>query len=259
MVAIAGTAWWHPVAFGALIIVLMVLGLQEFFTMTAGETVQPFKTLVILIAVVSFLSAMMAALGFLPPWSLAIAMPLLTFPLLAELFRKKKDPLLNAVFVIFPLIYIALPLTLLNLFHNPLLREGISMKWVVLGYFILVWVNDTFAYIVGSLIGRHKLFPSVSPAKSWEGAAGGLIFSVIAAWPVSLLFHDLSLTDWVVIAVITVILGILGDLSESMIKRRYRLKDTGTLMPGHGGVLDRFDALFFSAPAVYLYLVIIFS
>ena len=127
---------------------------------------------------------------------------------------------------------------------------------IVICILIFIWVNDSFAYIVGKNFGKYKLFERVSPKKTIEGFVGGLVFSLIAAFFVTKLYDDSSITliDWVVIASIVSVFGTLGDLIESKFKRQANIKDSGNIMPGHGGLLDRLDSLFFAAPFVYLYL-----
>ena len=125
-------------------------------------------------------------------------------------------------------------------------------KYLITGIFILVWVNDTFAYIVGRLIGRTKLFPTVSPKKTIEGSFGGLFFSLIAAYFISKYVNILSGKDWMILALVIVIMGSLGDLLESKFKRIAGVKDSGAILPGHGGILDRLDSLVYAAPFAYL-------
>jgi len=118
----------------------------------------------------------------------------------------------------------------------------------------IIWVNDSFAFLVGKNFGKHKLFPSVSPKKTVEGLLGGLVFSLLAGLFISKYQTDFSLINWLIIALIVSILGTVGDLVESKFKRQADIKDSGTIMPGHGGVLDRLDSLLFAAPFVYLYI-----
>jgi phosphatidate cytidylyltransferase len=124
---------------------------------------------------------------------------------------------------------------------------------VLLGMFLLIWTNDVFAYLIGSKFGKHRLFERHSPKKSWEGSLGGLVFALLAAWWLSGHLNQLTESQWFVTAVIAVVFGTFGDLSESMLKRNAGVKDSGSLLPGHGGVLDRFDAALFATPFVYLY------
>jgi phosphatidate cytidylyltransferase len=118
----------------------------------------------------------------------------------------------------------------------------------------IIWVNDSFAFLIGKNFGKHKLFPSVSPKKTVEGLLGGLIFSLLASLFISKYYTDFSLVNWLVIAVIVSLFGTVGDLVESKFKRQANIKDSGNIMPGHGGILDRLDSLLFAAPFVYLYI-----
>ena len=127
---------------------------------------------------------------------------------------------------------------------------------LLLGYLVLIWLFDTGAYIVGSLIGKHKLMEKISPGKTWEGLIGGLIISIGIAIILSMLTHIITRTDWLIISIITAISGTLGDLVESGIKRNALIKDSGKILPGHGGILDRIDSILLSIPFVTLYLLI---
>ena len=132
--------------------------------------------------------------------------------------------------------------------------NGVYEQSVILTLIILIWVNDSFAFFVGKNLGKRKLFESVSPKKTIEGFFGGVLFSLIAAFILSYFCDFLSLTNLIVISLIASILGTAGDLVESKFKRQANTKDSGTIMPGHGGILDRLDSLLFVAPFVYLYI-----
>lgn len=125
-------------------------------------------------------------------------------------------------------------------------------KFLIMGIFILIWVNDSFAYLVGKTFGKNKLFPSVSPKKTWEGTIGGLVFALVAAYFLSKYETNINLTQWFILAIVIVITGSLGDLIESKFKRAAGVKDSGAILPGHGGMLDRLDSLIFAAPFAYL-------
>ncbi len=125
-------------------------------------------------------------------------------------------------------------------------------KFLIMGVFILIWVNDSFAYLIGKKIGKNKLFPSVSPKKTWEGFIGGLVFALIASYFIASYETKLNITQWVILTLVLVISGSLGDLLESKFKRAAGIKDSGALLPGHGGMLDRLDSLLFAAPFAYL-------
>lgn len=125
-------------------------------------------------------------------------------------------------------------------------------KNLIVGIFLLIWINDSFAYLVGKSIGRTKLFPSVSPKKTWEGTIGGLIFTMGAAYLMARYEPILSPLQWLIMAAVIVIAGSFGDLIESKLKRSAGVKDSGAILPGHGGMLDRLDSLIFAAPFAYL-------
>ncbi len=125
---------------------------------------------------------------------------------------------------------------------------------IIIGVFIIIWTNDTFAYIVGKSIGKNKLFPSISPKKTIEGFIGGIIFAIIAALLIEKFLIQKSLLFWIISAVIIGVFGTIGDLIESKFKRQANVKDSGKIMPGHGGILDRLDSIIFASPFIYLFL-----
>lgn len=131
-------------------------------------------------------------------------------------------------------------------------QENNFAKFLIMGIFILIWVNDSFAYLVGKSIGKTKLFPKVSPKKTWEGTIGGLLFALVAAYFMSKYETNINLTQWFILAIVIVVSGSLGDLLESKLKRVAGVKDSGAILPGHGGMLDRLDSLIFAAPFAYL-------
>ncbi|MCJ7466187.1 MAG: phosphatidate cytidylyltransferase [Maribacter sp.] len=129
-------------------------------------------------------------------------------------------------------------------------------QFLIMGIFILIWVNDSFAYLVGSSLGRTKLYPSISPKKTVEGTVGGFIFAMVAAYVMGHWEPLISPLQWMILAVVIIITGSLGDLLESKLKRVAGVKDSGAILPGHGGMLDRLDSLVFAAPFAYLTLII---
>ena len=182
------------------------------------------------------------------------AIPTLIWPvvLLCQLWCKNlRFPKTAIDHALTPAFYIAIPLGLMPLLNSP--------QWNVLMMVVaLTWVNDSFAYLGGSLIGKHKLWVRHSPGKTWEGCIVGMIFCVAAAMVAGPMFEtELRLVDWMAVGLIVSIIGTLGDLVESMMKRHCEVKDSGNIMPGHGGLLDRFDSLLMIAPFVFLYIQII--
>ena len=194
----------------------------------------------------------------------------LIYLLVAELYLKHEDPIHDWAYTMMSQLYIALPFSLLNVlaFHQTDAGPFSVFDPVLpLSVFVFLWINDTGAYLSGSLLGRHKLFPRISPGKSWEGSIGGgiLVMAVAAAVPYlvdnfSLVTFDLSPFQWAGLGLTVVIFGTWGDLVESLFKRTLGIKDSGNILPGHGGMLDRFDSSLLAIPAavVYLYTVILF-
>jgi phosphatidate cytidylyltransferase len=227
-------------------LLIYLLGLVEFYKLfDHSPQVEPCKIMFIALGILFFLALVTPLLMNWPIHFFLIA--LLPFPVLMinELYRAKKNPLTNLGVSIFGWIYLAVPLFLIysiNYFKG----------WeFALGLFIIVWANDTFAYLTGRFLGKNKLFERISPKKTWEGTIGGILFSILAGflWAKAL---DLSLVFWLPSALAISVSAIFGDLIQSMFKRSVNVKDTGTIMPGHGGVLDRFDAVLFAAPIFFV-------
>jgi phosphatidate cytidylyltransferase len=173
----------------------------------------------------------------------------INFVLLAYLYSKEKKVFNTFQKFIIGLFYLGGGCIFLTMIPY---KDNDFAKLLIMGIFIMIWVNDTFAYLVGSLIGRTKLFPSVSPKKTIEGALGGFVFALIAAYLMGNYESIISPTQWMILAVVIVIAGNIGDLIESKFKRAAGVKDSGAILPGHGGMLDRLDSLVFAAPFAYL-------
>jgi phosphatidate cytidylyltransferase len=172
-----------------------------------------------------------------------------------ELFIKQEQAFQTIAYSVLGIIWIVIPFALIN--SMPLFyKDG---RFLLLSVFIFIWLYDTFAYCVGMLFGKHRLFERVSPKKSWEGAIGSTVLTLTAAYFVHFLFPMLPLTplQWMGLALIIAVFGTLGDLVESLFKRQLSVKDSGSILPGHGGILDRFDSILFAMPFVWLYLSIV--
>lgn len=230
-----------------LIILLLVYGLgtRELYHLRSVPLSLP-ATLVavsgglLIFGVYAFFNLAVSPLWFIAPGSLWLA---------AYSMMTRRDPGLLVFF------WIALPLALfLSLGWFP---EGSWSTQVPIAILAMIWVNDTFAYVSGKLLGKHPMTPKLSPGKTWEGFAGGLFFSIVAA----LLFNHFSSLQapviWIAAGCITSLFSLTGDLFESRLKRKYKVKDTGEILPGHGGILDRFDSLLFVAPALFLLILLI--
>lgn len=238
-------------AFALFFIVLSLLCLVEFYKLVKTETIRPHRSLGVLLAgtlitplVLNFLFEDYLTLIFLTvPAAISIC--------IVELFRNKEHPFTNLAFTYFGILFIIIPFC----FFTAMAFINNTFNYhFPLAFMLMLWANDTGAYIFGINFGKHKLFERHSPKKTWEGFFGGLIAGLFAAYIISTQFHDLSLIQWFFVSVIIGVAGTFGDLFESMLKRSISIKDSGSLLPGHGGLLDRFDGLLFAAPLVYIYL-----
>jgi phosphatidate cytidylyltransferase len=246
--AIIFKSWIFHVVFG----LIALVGLHEFYGLFKKSSSSPYSTLGIM------LGAILYTFGVVNLYTVDLThyflgAIVLSFGLiaLAELYRKKKQPFENIGIALTGIIYIVVPFLLINyLIEFSRKTFTITEYWPVLSIFILVWCSDTFAYLVGRQIGKHKLFERISPKKSWEGFFGGLIFSVVGAITIAY-FTESSYWQYATYGIIISTFGTLGDLVESMLKRSLKVKDSGTILPGHGGILDRFDAVLFVIPIIY--------
>lgn len=182
---------------------------------------------------------------------------------ISELYIKNRDALQDWAYTMFGQMYIAMPLALINILAFEISADGSVVRYdmlLPLAIFILLWANDSGAYSFGSLFGKHKLFPRISPGKTWEGSIGGGIFAVVIAGVIGWLAnsgadaHQLNFYQWLGLGVVVVVFGTWGDLVESLFKRTIGVKDSGKLLPGHGGMMDRFDSSLMAIPAAVIYL-----
>ena len=246
-----GSILFDAITFRVLFLLIALVGLDEFFRIVTTENNQPNQVAGRIIGIATYILLSAVAFGTLPYKYIAVVAALLLLIPIAELYRDKKQPIINIALTYFGIFYTILPFALLNFIATIHIHYNPE---IVLGYFILQWSSDTFAYLVGMTIGKRRLFERISPKKSWEGFIGGGILTLLAGYITSIYFSSLSSSEWMGIALIIVITGTLGDLVESLIKRTYELKDSGTLIPGHGGILDRFDSLLLAIPFIWLYL-----
>ncbi len=239
--------------FGAFLLFVTVGCSFEFLRMVGRQEAHPSQLLAYLFAVVGFL-----LLGIPSLMGLNVALfgymvvfyCLFALSVIVQLWQHSEQPFREAAYTLVPLLYIAVPLALmLTLLQD---RGPLVLLMVV----AMVWVNDSGAYIGGSLFGRHKMWPRHSPGKTWEGTAFGMLVAILFAVFAGPAVSTIAWPHWLVLALICSIVGTLGDLVESMLKRSVGVKDSGSIMPGHGGFLDRFDSLLIIMPFVYFYLTV---
>lgn len=173
--------------------------------------------------------------------------PALFMMFILELYLKSARPFQNVGTYLLGIVYIGIPMVLLSLLA---FKNGQYASWRVFGPLLLTWINDSMAYFTGSFLGKTPFFPRISPKKTWEGTVGGVIFTFGVAYLLSNFITDYTAKEWMALALIVGVFGTLGDLVESMLKRSAQIKDSGSLIPGHGGLLDRFDAFIFAIPFI---------
>jgi len=263
VILIGGTVL-HEISFFIVFFTVVILGLLEFYKLVKVANIEPQYITGILLGSVIFTGNFIFAKSLLDVNTLIglkiflVIIPILITIMIVELYRKKENPFSNIAFTIFGASYVSVPFGIFSWFvFNPKFPEP-YYPMVLLGFFLLIWANDSGAYIVGSLVGKNKLFERISPKKTWEGFLGGGFFALMFAWLISYFVTEISLIDWLVVALITFVFGTFGDLIESLLKRMVKVKDSGNILPGHGGILDRFDSMIIAAPMVFIYLVLVF-
>lgn len=245
--------WILQVLFG----LLVVLILQEYAKMFQKQEARPNAILTPILGLLIFGASVYwienqnEEGSFVP----LISLSLLTFIWIAlvELFNKRKQPFNNIGLSIAGLTYVVVPLSLITYMSNSNDPEVSNHIFPLLGIFIMIWCSDTFAYLVGRKIGKHKMFERISPKKSWEGFFGGMTFAIIAGLVIAYFLEDQPYISYAFMGAICAIFGTLGDLIESMLKRSLNLKDSGTILPGHGGLLDRLDSILVVIPVIFVF------
>lgn len=251
----------NHIFFSILFLIITILCLHEFYSNVKKSGIAVQGTLGTIIGALLFSIIATICIGSYKGlddlfFLYSAIIPLLFVVFIVELWRKKANPFTNIAYTILGIAYIAVPLGAMNFLLNPEMEEGVYITSIVLGIFILSWTNDTFAYLTGILFGKRRLFERHSPKKSWEGFWGGFAFTILGAYLLYRFVPDtyLGLRDWIAIGIITSVIGTLGDLVESMFKRSLNVKDSGTIMPGHGGILDRLDGIIIVIPFIFCYL-----
>jgi len=262
-VAAIVTCFLRPEAMAFLFAVVTGLTIWEFTGLVNEREHVAINRLICTVAGVYFFLAMMGynsgitSSGVFIPYLISII-----YLLIAELYLKQEDPVSNWAYTMMSQLYIALPFSLLNVLAFRAVGDGICYTYLMpLSVFVFLWINDTGAYLCGSLLGKHKLFPRISPGKSWEGSVGGGILVMVIAVLVWYLTEQygvndlqLSAVEWAGLGLTVVVFGTWGDLVESLFKRTLGIKDSGHILPGHGGMLDRFDSSLLAIPAAVVYL-----
>ncbi|MBA3664390.1 MAG: phosphatidate cytidylyltransferase [Bacteroidetes bacterium] len=258
VVLLVGAVLWNYYSFTLFFFAVALLGLNEFYRLAEKLGASPHKGLGFFAAVCAYLTfinrdafaidfnlnKIMAGLLILCPFvSMAISM-----------FSKKENSMKNAFFTIGGIIYSVLPFAFLNaiVFYDDGCNETQFSPWLILGLIFLIWSNDTFAYLGGSLFGKNKMIERVSPGKTWEGTLTGVLITFGLSFLFNRFVYKMDPVLWPVLGISIPVLATVGDLIESKLKREAGIKDSGNIMPGHGGILDRFDSLIFVSPFVFV-------
>jgi len=256
-----GGFWLHPISFFCTGLIILVGTQYEYYLMIRSTGVKPQMVTGIITGATIYIISTLIASGLIPNTSFLILVPVMIIIFIVELYRKEEKPFDSLAHTFFSVLYTAVPFSLFPFssfaqtgLNSLLPHESYHFSpGIIIGFFILIWANDTGAYLAGISFGRHRLMKRISPKKSWEGFFGGVIAAALIAWLLSDWFGVVNSVQWIVISVIISVIGTYGDLIESMLKRSIGAKDSGTIMPGHGGFLDRFDSTVISFPVVYLF------
>jgi phosphatidate cytidylyltransferase len=259
---IIGGFWLHPISFFLTGLILLAGTQYEYYLMIRNTGVRPQMIPGMLTGLSAYVLSTLIAAGKISLSYLLILIPMMSLILVIELYRKQDKPFDSLAHTFFSVLYTAIPFSMFP--FAAFSRTGLdsilphsSLEFspgIILGFFILLWANDTAAYLTGITFGKHRLMERISPKKSWEGFFGGVLIAAAIAWLLSGWLGVLDRKGWIIVSVIISIAGTYGDLVESMLKRSHGVKDSGTIMPGHGGFLDRFDSVIISFPLVYLYI-----
>lgn len=234
---------------------------NEVKDVTVNRFISTAAGIYLFLAIAGFCADMVPSSAFIPYLLTVI------YLFISELYTGNKNAINDWAYTMLGQMYIALPLSSINVlaFQQSPEQGGVVYNWVLpMSVFVFLWLNDTGAYCTGSLFGRHKLFPRISPGKSWEGSIGGAVLVLIVSALVpylssfsaetEALTSRLSQVEWIGLGLIVVFFGTWGDLVESLFKRTLGIKDSGNILPGHGGMLDRFDSSLMAIPAAVVYL-----
>lgn len=238
-------------AFTVFFLLLSLFSTEEFYKLVRADGLKPHSLWGWILVISIYVPLSLYFLRDAPPEVLLICVPFFVLIIIAELYRDLKNPFHNIAYTIFGVLFAAIPFCF---FYALGFTEGEYSWHLPLAFLIMLWASDTGAYLFGITLGRNRLFERHSPKKSWEGFVGGLLCSLLSGYILSIYFTELPLVHWLIVSVIIVGSGTLGDLSESMLKRSLSTKDSGSFLPGHGGLLDRFDGLLLAAPLVFVYL-----
>jgi phosphatidate cytidylyltransferase len=244
--------WYSEWLYFAVFFIIVLFSLLEFYKLSGIDGLVPQKAFGVACGLIIYSLSFFIAQGSLETKYYFLFFPLVAILFIIKLYKQfERKPFTNIAITFLGIFYIAVPFAL---FNAAVFVDKVYKFEIILGSLLILWATDTGAYFAGSVFGKRKLFERISPKKSWEGFAGGVILALAMAYSISLYFSQLAQWQWLCIGWIIIIGGTYGDLVESLLKRSIEIKDSGDSLPGHGGFLDRFDGLFISAPFIVAFL-----
>jgi len=252
---VIGSILLGKVAFFALFAFISSYTLFEFYRLCSRGETKPQFVLGIITSLSVYVVTFLYNQNIIDSKFFFILIPLLIMIPIVEMLQDRSHNILNIVYTIFGIAYISIPFSFLNLILSPVKQTPDLYKpEIMIGLFVIIWASDAGAYLFGRMLGKHKLIPKISPNKTWEGAIGGTLFAILISTIFFSFFDYFNTINVIGMTLITVVAGTFGDLTESLIKRFFDVKDSGKIMPGHGGLFDRFDSLLFAAPIYYIFI-----
>lgn len=249
-----GAVLLGPYVFSVFFMVLSVWCMAEFYQMLAKKASKPNPVSGLLLGMLFFGLFAAFRLGIASQQWLLLCLPVAALIFITELYSKNERPFTGIAYTFLGFIYVIVPFLF---FYALAFITGTYNYRIPLGFLLVLWANDTGAYLSGKAFGRHKLFERISPKKTWEGFVGGVLLALVLALIVHHFFGVFELWQWISVSLIISVFGTYGDLVESMFKRSLQVKDSGDILPGHGGLLDRFDGFLLSVPIVYAFMALL--
>lgn len=247
---------WNYYSFCIFFFLVAMIGLNEFYRLAEKMNARPYRAIGFVVGALLYLVSVRGGdWGQMFEHSAELVLALSPFLILvASLFSKREQPFRNALFTLGGIVYAVLPFAFMHrLVAGQDLHFGADYSpYTLLGVILLIWSNDTFAYLGGSLFGKHKMIERISPGKTWEGTVFGVLVTIASGYIIGKYILQGDLMLWMALGAVVPVFATVGDLIESMLKREAGVKDSGNIMPGHGGILDRFDSLIFVSPFVVL-------
>jgi len=246
--------------FASLFLLILVFSLLEFYRLCRNGNIKPQVITGVLISAIIYSLLFLVSHQYIENYFLLLTIPLFIIIPIVEILRNKANPVQNIAFTILSIVFLAFPFSIFNFILIPYSNQPELYKpELIIGLFIIIWANDSGAYLSGKLLGKHKMIERISPNKTWEGTLGGAILAILISILYFSFFNYFSAIQVVLITFFTILAGTYGDLAESLIKRNFNVKDSGKVLPGHGGLLDRFDSMLLAAPIYYVLLYFILN